>query len=322
MEYRILVSDKLSDKALAVFDGDKDFSVIVKTGMSEEELIKEIPEYDGIVIRSGTKVTKPVIEAATKLKVVGRAGVGTDNVDKASAKEKGIVVMNTPLGNVNSAAEHAAGMMIALARHVHKGHVSLSMGEWDRKRFVGRELKGKILGIVGVGNVGKILAKIAVGFSMKVIGTSRSKSAEQLEKWGVEKVELKELLKQSDFISMNLTLTPETKYTLDKLQFEKMKDGVYIINAGRGGLINEAALAEAINTGKVAGAAIDVWENEPPKDSPLVNMEQVLMTPHLGASTKEAQENVGIDIANQVMNALKEGKIEHCVNGVEKIKEV
>ncbi|MFH1448691.1 MAG: hydroxyacid dehydrogenase [Candidatus Micrarchaeota archaeon] len=321
MVYRILVSDKLSDKALAVFDGESDFSVIVKTGMGEEELVKEIPDYDGIIVRSGTKVTKPVLEAAAKLKVVGRAGVGTDNVDKAVAKEKGIVVMNTPLGNVNSAAEHTMGMMHALARHIHKGHASMSKGEWDRKRFVGSELKDKTLGIIGVGNVGKIIAKLAAGFSMKVIGTSRSKPPELLKEWGVEKVELEELLKQADFISINLTMTPETKYTLDKEEFEKMKDGAYVINVGRGGLVNEAALAEAIKSGKIAGAAIDVWESEPPKDSPLVNMEQVLMTPHLGASTKEAQENVGIDIAHQVIDALKDGKIVHCVNGVEKLRE-
>ena len=320
-KFKVLVSDKLSDEALAVFKKYPEFEVTVKTGLTEEQLVKEIPAYDAHVIRSGTKVTKPVIEAATRLKVIGRAGVGVDNVDIPAAKSKGIAVMNTPLGNVNSAAEMAAGLMICLARNIHKGHASMARGEWDRKSFVGRELKGKTLGVIGVGNVGQILAKIAGGFSMKVIGTSRSKTPEELRKFGVEKVELDELLKRSDFISMNLTLTPETKYTLDAPQFAKMKKGVYIINAGRGGLINEKALAEAIKSGIVAGAAIDTWESEPPaKENPLLGMPQVLMVPHLGASTKEAQENVGIDIANQVIDALGKGKIVNCVNGITELR--
>ncbi|MCX6776991.1 MAG: hydroxyacid dehydrogenase [Candidatus Micrarchaeota archaeon] len=319
--FKVFVTDKLSDEALAVFKKHPEFEVTVKTGLTEEQLVKEIPAYDAHIVRSGTKVTKPVIEAASRLKVIGRAGVGVDNVDILAAKSKGIAVMNTPLGNVNSAAEMAAGMMMCLARNIHKGHASMARGEWDRKSFAGRELKGKTLGIIGVGNVGQILAKIAGGFSMKVIGTSRSKPAEVLKGWGVEKVEIDDLLKRSDFISINLTLTPETKYTLDAPQFAKMKKGVYIINAGRGGLINEKALGEAIKSGIVAGAAIDTWESEPPaKENPLLSMPQVLMAPHLGASTREAQENVGIDIANQIIDALGKGKIVNCVNGITELK--
>ncbi len=322
-QFKVLITDKLSDEALAVFKKHPEIEVTVKTGLTEEQLVKEVPAYDAHVIRSGTKVTKPVIEAATRLKVIGRAGVGVDNVDKEAAKAKGIAVMNTPLGNVNSAAEMAAGMMICLARNIHKGHASMSKGEWDRKSFTGRELKGKTLGIIGVGNVGVILAKIAQGFSMKVVGTTRSKPAAFLDGWGMEKVSLDELLKRSDFISMNLTLAPETKNTLDAPQFAKMKKGVCIINAGRGGLVNEKALAEAIESGHVAGAAIDTWEAEPPaKDNPLLGMPQVLMCPHLGASTVEAQENVGIDIANQVADALKNGKIVNCVNGIKEMRKV
>jgi D-3-phosphoglycerate dehydrogenase len=319
-QFKVFITDKLSDEALAVFKKHPEFEVTVKTGLAEEQLVKEIPAYDAHIVRSGTKVTKPVIEAAAKLKVIGRAGVGVDNVDKEAAKAKGIAVMNTPLGNVNSAAEMAGGMMICLARHLHKGHASMAKGEWDRKSFTGRELKGKTLGIIGVGNVGSILAKIAHGFSMEVIGTSLH-PATTLEGWGVKKIELDELLARSDFISMNLVLVPETRNTLDAPQFAKMKKGVYIINAGRGGLINEKALAEAIKSGQVAGAAIDTWENEPPaKDNPLLNLPQVLMIPHLGASTVEAQENVGIDIANQVIDALKNDKIVNCVNGITKLK--
>jgi D-3-phosphoglycerate dehydrogenase / 2-oxoglutarate reductase len=320
-KYKVLITDKLSDEALAVFKKHPEFEVTVKLGLTEDQLVAEVPAYDAHLIRSGTKVTKKVIDAATKMKVIGRAGVGVDNVDKDAAKAKGIAVMNTPLGNVNSAAEISAAMMICLARKLHLAHSSMAKGEWDRKSFVGRELKGKTLGIIGVGNVGQILAKIANGFSMKVIGTSRSKTPDALKLWGVEKVEMEDLLKRSDFISINLTLAPDTKYTLDAPQFAMMKKGVYLINAGRGGLINEKALAEAIKGGKVAGAAIDVWESEPPpKDNLLLNMPEVLMAPHVGASTIEAQENVAVDVANQIVNAFKNGKIENCVNGVAKLR--
>lgn len=304
-KFRVLVTDALSDESLEVFRKRPGFEVTVKTGLDERQLVEEIPGYDALIVRSGTKVTKPVIDAASKLKVIGRAGVGLDNIDVEAAKARGIAVMNTPLGNVNSAAELTAGLMVCLARSIHKCHASMARGEWDRKSHIGTELKGKTLGIIGVGNVGRILAKIAAGFSMKVIGVDNFKSADDLRALGVEKVEMDELLKRSDFISIHLVLVPETRYILDMPQFAKMKDGVFIINAARGGLINEAALVEAIKSGKVAGAAIDTWESEPPgKENPLVQMPQVLMTPHIGAHTKEAQENVGIEIANKVIDAL------------------
>lgn len=316
-KFRVLVTDKLSEEALAVFKKHPEFEVTVKTGLSEEQLVKEVPGYHALIIRSGTRVTKQVIEAATNLKVIGRAGAGVDNVDVQAAAAKGVAVMNTPLGNVTSAAELAAGLMVCLARSIHRCHASMARGEWDRKSFTGTELMGKTLGIIGVGNVGRILAKIAAGFSMNVIGTSRSKPAQVLKEWRVEKVGLDELLERSDFISINLALVPETRYTLDAPQFAKMRKGVYIINAGRGGLINERALADAIKSGIVAGVAIDTWESEPPaKENPLLGMPQVLMTPHLGASTREAQENIGIDIANQVIDALKNGRVVNCVNGM------
>jgi len=320
MVFKVLVSDKLADKAIEIFKSDPDFEVTVKTGLSEDELVREIPAYDALVVRSGTKVTRRVIEAAENLKVIGRAGVGVDNIDCEAAKEKGIPVMNVPLGNINSAAEHTIALMLALARNIPQAHMSMLKGGWDRKRFVGVEVKGKTLGIIGVGNVGAIVAKIANGLSMRVIGFSRSKSGEELAKLGVKKASIEEICRESDFIVMCLKLTPETRNTLDKEQFELMKPSARIINAARGGLINEKALAEALKSGKVAGAAIDVWEKEPPAGSPLVGLENVVMTPHLGASTKEAQINVGVDIAKQIVKALREGEIVNCVNDVTAIR--
>lgn len=321
MVFKVLVSDKLADKAIEVFKSDPGFEVVVKTGLSEDELVREIPSYDALVVRSGTKVTRKIIEAAENLKVIGRAGVGVDNIDCEAAKERGIPVMNVPLGNINSAAEHTIALMLALARNIPQAHMSMLKGEWDRKRFVGVEVKGKTLGIIGVGNVGSIVARIAgKGLLMNVIGYDKFKTEEQLAELGIKKVSLEELCKTSDFIVMSLKLVPETRNTLDEEHFKMMKPSVRIINAARGGLINEKALAEALKSGKVAGAAIDVWEKEPPVDSPLVGLENVVMTPHLGASTKEAQINVGVDIAKQIIKALKEDKIVNCVNGVTTIR--
>ena len=321
MVFKVLVSDKLTNKAIELFKSNPNFDVEMKTGLSEDELVAEIKNYDALVVRSGTKVTKRIIEAGEKLKVIGRAGVGVDNIDCETAKGRGIPVMNVPLGNINSAAEHSIALMLALARNIHKAHMSMLKGEWDRKRFVGVEVKDKTLGIIGIGHVGSIVARIARGLSMNVIGYDAFRSKEELLERGVTKATLDEICRKSDFIVMCLKLVPETRNTLDREQFDIMKEGVRIINAARGGLINEAALAEAIKSGKVAGAAIDVWEKEPPTNSPLVGLENVLMTPHLGASTIEAQERVGTEIAKQIMDALEKGEIINSVNGINTIKE-
>ena len=320
---KILVADNLNKQAIEILAKEKDFEVDQKIGLTEDELVKIVQNYDAMLVRSGVKVTKKIIDSAVNMRIIGRAGVGVDNIDVIAAKAKGIAVMNTPFGNVNSAAEHTIGMILALSRHIHHGHHSLfHKKEWERKKFTGVELKGKVLGVIGFGNVGRIVAKIAhKGFEMNVIGYDPFVDAESMKKLGVKKVELEELIKASDFITLHTVLIPATRNMLDKPQFEMMKPGVRIINVGRGGLINEKSLLDALNAGKVAGAAIDVWENEPPFESPLLKSPDILATPHLGASTKEAQENVSIDIAHQLIDALKKGVLMHVVNGISELKQ-
>ncbi|MCK4429053.1 MAG: phosphoglycerate dehydrogenase [Candidatus Aenigmarchaeota archaeon] len=320
---KILIVDKLSQKAINILTSENDIEVNIKIGLNEEEIINIISEYDTIIIRSSHILTKKVIEKAAKLKIIGRAGVGYDNIDVKTATEKGIVVMNAPFGNVNSAAEHTIAMMFSLSRHIHNAHHSLKrQKKWDKKKYVGVELKNKIIGIIGLGKIGKIVGEICKGLKMEVICYDHSISAENMEKTGIKKVEFNELIKTADFITLHIPLTEETKNLIDKAQFEIMKDGVRIINVGRGGLINEKSLYEAIKSGKIFGAAIDVWEKEPCVESPLLELDEILATPHLGASTIEAQENVGIDIAHQIIEGLKKGKLINVVNGVEEIRKV
>lgn len=310
---KILIADKIDNAAIDILM-QKDFEADIKTRLSEEEICGIIGGYHGMLVRSGVKVTSKIIEAADKLKVIGRAGVGVDNIDVNAATNKGIVVMNTPLGNVNAAAEHTIAMILALSRHLHKADSSMKKGVWDRKKFEGNELRGKIIGIIGLGNVGKIIARIMQGFNTLIYGYDPFVSEIAAKELGIKLVGLEELYRNSDYLTIHVPLNDKTRNMIGKKEFELMKKGVKIINVGRGGLINENDLYDALTEGKVAGAAIDVWENEPPKDFKLAMHENVLATPHLGASTEEAQKNVAIDIAKQISDYLKNGIISGAVN--------
>jgi D-3-phosphoglycerate dehydrogenase len=316
---KVLLADKISKTAVDVFE-KAGIEVDNKPGLSEDEIVAIIPEYEGMVVRSGVKVTAKILEAGKKLKVVGRAGVGTDNIDKEAAAKLGIAVENTPLGNTNAAAEHTLTMLMMLAKHVIHGHLSMKKGEWERKKFKGTELKCKTLGIVGIGNVGKKVAKVALALEMDVIGYDPFVDEEKAKSMSIKKVELDEILKSSDFITVHVPLNDKTKDMISTEQFAQMKDGVRILNVARGGVVNEKALLEALNSGKASAAAIDVWEQEPPTLRGLVEHEKVIATPHLGASTAEAQENVAIDVSEQIIDALKNGKIVNCVNKVEELR--
>ncbi|MGB3113356.1 MAG: phosphoglycerate dehydrogenase, partial [Candidatus Omnitrophota bacterium] len=285
---------------------DNKFKVDEVSELSESELAKKIKRYDALIIRSGTTVTKKIIDAADKLKVVGRAGVGLDNVDVKAASKKGIVVMNAPAGNTMSTAEHAFSLMLSLARSIPQANDSVKQGNWDRKKFMGVELYGKVLGIIGLGRIGAEFAKRALSFGMKVVAYDPFLSGEKAKSLNAEPVDFNTLLKMSDFITIHTPLTEETRHLLDEKAFQKMKTGVRIVNAARGGIVDEKALAKYIKSGKVAGAALDVYETKakPPLDSPVYKMENVITTPHLGASTEEAQVNVAIDIARSVSDAL------------------
>lgn len=311
---KILVTDPLIPQAIELLKSTG-FDVDEKFSMDEGEFARTIPNYEGMVIRSGVKVTKKVIDAASKLKIIARAGVGVDNVDLGAAAAKGIIVENTPFGNINAAAEHTLTLMMMLAKHVIHSHISLKKGEWERKKFVGTELKGKTLGIIGLGKIGAIVANVSKSLSMSVISYDPFLTEEKAKELGIKKVDFNELLKTADYITVHVPLNEQTKGIISKPQFDIMKRGVRILNVSRGGIINEKDLAEAIENGKVAAAAIDVWENEPPKDSELLKLEQVIATPHLGASTIEAQENVGLDAAQQIVAYFKEGKV---INQVKK----
>lgn len=306
MAIKILISDPLAKEGVAIFKSHKEFAVDEVSKLSEDALVEKIKGYDALIVRSGTTVTKRIIEASDKLKVIGRAGVGLDNVDVDAASKKGIVVMNAPTGNTISTAEHAFSLMLSLSRNIPMANQSVKQGKWDRKKFMGVELYGKVLGIIGLGRIGTEFAKRAVSFEMKVIAYDPFLSAERAKSLNVEPVDLDTLFSTSDFITIHTPLTEETKHLLDEKAFQKMKKGVRIINAARGGIIDEKALAENIKTGKVAGAALDVYETElePPTDSPVVSLENVVTTPHLGASTEEAQVNVSIDVAKCVSDAL------------------
>ncbi len=311
---KILVSDKLGSKGLEILKKEKAVSFDVKTGLPKEELKEVIKAYDGIIIRSGTKLTKEVLESADKLKVVGRAGVGVDNVDLPTATKKGIIVMNTPGGNTVSTCEHTIAMILSLSRKIPQAAASLKGKEWARSKFLGSELYGKTLGIVGFGRIGKEVAKRMLSFGMKILVYDPFMSPETAPKMDVQFVSFKELCKNGDYITMHTPKTEETKHMFNKETFKDMKDGVCIINCARGGIINESDLYNAIKDGKVKGAALDVFESEPPKDSPLLELDSVVAVPHLGASTAEAQENVGIDVVEQVIDALLGKEVRNAVN--------
>ncbi len=312
---KILISDSMSAKAADIFKNTEGLEVDVITGENPEELKARIGEYHGLVVRSSTKATKEILDAATNLKVIGRAGTGVDNIDVAEASNKGIVVMNTPGGNTVTTAEHAISMMVALARNVPQATSSMKNGKWEKKRFQGTELTGKTLGILGVGNIGSVVASRAQGLKMSVISYDPFISEEAAEKLGITLVTFDELLAKSDFLSIHVPFTSDTKNIVNAEAIAKMKDGARLINCARGGIVDEAAAAEAIESGKLAGAAFDVFSTEPPEpDNPLLKLDNVIATPHLGASTLEAQENVAVAVADQIADYLTTGTIRNAIN--------
>lgn len=311
---KVLISDKISKEALEIFNAAKGVEVVFDPEISPENLIKEIGKYSALAIRSRTRVTKEVIEKADNLKVIGRAGIGVDNVDIEAATSKGILVMNTPGGNTVTTAEHALSMMMSLARDIPAACQSMKEGKWEKSKFMGVELYNKTLGIIGMGRIGSIVASRANGLEMRVIVYDPYLSEESAKKLNVRLVSVDELLKEADFITIHTPLTEATKHIIGKESLKKVKKGVRIINCARGGIVDEAALLNAINEGIVAGAAFDVFEKEPPADWNIVNHPKVICTPHLGASTVEAQTNVALDIAHQIVDYLVSGTIRNAVN--------
>ena len=310
---RVLISDALSPRAVEIFS-ERGIDVDVMTGLSPDDLKKIIGKYDGLAVRSATKVTKAVIEQAPNLKVVGRAGIGVDNIDVPAATQRGIVVMNTPFGNSITTAEHAIALMFALARQLPAADRSTQAGKWEKSRFMGVELTGKILGVIGCGNIGSIVADRAVGLKMKVLAYDPFLSAERAVALGVEKVELADLFARADFITLHTPLTDATRHIIDSKAIARMKKGVRIINCARGGLIAEDDLKAALESGQVAGVALDVFPVEPVKEHPLFGRENVIATPHLGAATTEAQENVALQIAEQMSDFLITGAVVNALN--------
>eukprot|EP00828_Plagiopyla_frontata_P006285 TRINITY_DN12718_c0_g1_i1.p1 TRINITY_DN12718_c0_g1~~TRINITY_DN12718_c0_g1_i1.p1 ORF type:complete len:359 (+),score=45.02 TRINITY_DN12718_c0_g1_i1:23-1099(+) len=311
---KVLVSDKMDEAGIDIFKNEDGIDVDVITGLSPEELKEIIGDYHGLAIRSATKVTKEILDAATNLKVIGRAGIGLDNVDIPEATKHGIAVMNTPGGNTVTTAEHAVSMMMALNRNIPRGTSTLKNGLWEKKNLQGRELFNKTLGVIGFGNIGSIVARLAQGLKMQVIIFDPNISSEHIEKAGFESVTLEELYKRSDYITIHVPKIEATTHLLNKEAFAMMKTGVMVINCARGGIIEEKDLYDAIVSKKVAGAALDVFEVEPPLDNPLLTLDQVIATPHLGASTKEAQTNVAVAVANQIIAYLKKDTIINAVN--------
>ncbi|MBN1587466.1 MAG: phosphoglycerate dehydrogenase [Candidatus Omnitrophica bacterium] len=311
---RVLISDALSPKGVEILEKEPGIKVDVLTDLTPEDLCKKIGEYHALVVRSGTKVTREVIEHGKKLQVIGRAGIGLDNVDAEAATASGIIVMNTPGGNTTSTCEHSVSMLCALARNIPQGTASVKQGKWERKKFQGVELYGKTLGVVGLGRIGSEVARRLQAFGMKVVAFDPHLPAERAKAMDIEPVALEDLLKVADFITIHVPLTPETKHLIGEKAFKKMKKGVRIVNCARGGVVDEAALLEALKSEKVAGAALDVFEKEPPEGNPLLKLDNVIATPHLGASTKEAQLGVAVDIAHQVCDALMGRGISNAVN--------
>ncbi|WP_010141664.1 phosphoglycerate dehydrogenase [Oceanicola sp. S124] len=315
MAPKVLISDKLSDAAVQIF---KDRGIEVdfqpNLGKDKDKLAEVIGQYDGLAIRSATKVTEKILENATNLKVIGRAGIGTDNIDKEAASKKGVIVMNTPFGNMITTAEHAIAMMFAVARQIPEASASTHAGKWEKSKFMGVELTGKTLGVIGAGNIGGIVCNRALGLKMKVVAYDPFLGEEKARKMGVEKVELDELLSRADFITLHVPYTEQTANILSAENLAKTKKGVRIINCARGGLVDEAALAELLKSGHVAGAAFDVFAEEPATENPLFNLPNVVCTPHLGAATTEAQENVALQVAEQMANYLLDGAVENALN--------
>ncbi len=310
---KVLIADKMSPRAAEIFR-HRGIEVDERAGLDREALVACIGEYEGLVVRSATKATEKALAAADRLRVVGRAGIGVDNIDVAAATARGVVVMNTPFGNAITTAEHAVAMMMALARQIPEANMSTKSGNWEKTRFMGVELASKTLGVIGCGNIGSIVADRALGLKMKVIAHDPYLSEEHAVDLGVEKVDLDTLFGRADFISLHTPLTDQTRNVINHDAIAKMKPGVRIVNCARGGLVVEDDLRAALESGHVAGAALDVFEQEPATDNPLLQFENVVCTPHLGASTSEAQENVAVQIAEQVSDYLLNGAIVNALN--------
>ncbi len=311
---KVLVSDNLGEIGIEMFQKEEGIELDVKTGLSPDELKGIINDYDALVIRSATKVTEEIIKAGTNLKVVGRAGIGLDNVDIPAATKQGIIVMNTPGGNVVTTAEHAIAMMLSLTRNIPQGTASIKAGKWEKKNLQGREIFNKVLGVIGFGKIGSIVADRARGLKMRVVVYDPFVIRDLIEKAGFECVSLETLYQISDYITVHVPKLKDTLGFLNKSAFDQMKDGVMIVNCARGGIVDEADLVDAIKSGKVGGAALDVFATEPPGKSPLFELDRVIGTPHLGASTQEAQTNVAVAIAEQIIDYLKNGTIRNAVN--------
>ncbi len=315
MKPKVLVSDKLSEQAVQMFlDRGVDVDFKPNLGKDKSGMLSVIGDYDGLAVRSTTKVSGKLLDRAKRLKVIGRAGIGVDNVDVAEATRKGIIVMNTPFGNSITTAEHAIAMMLSVARQIPEACASTRSGKWEKSRFTGTELLGKTLGVIGCGNIGSAVCSRAIGLEMKVVGYDPYLSYERAQKLGIEKVELEELIAKADFITLHVPLTVKTRNILDERMLSKTKPGVRIINCARGGIVDEVALATAIRSGHVAGAAIDVFAQEPPAGNPLLDLPEVVATPHLGASTMEAQEKVAQQIAEQMSDYLVNGAVSNAIN--------
>ncbi|MEW6776247.1 MAG: phosphoglycerate dehydrogenase [Bdellovibrionota bacterium] len=315
---KVLVSDSLENEGLEILKKAKGLTLEVKTGLPEAELCKAVADVDALVIRSGTKVTAKVLEAAKNLKWIGRAGIGVDNVDVEAASRRGVIVSNTPFGNMITTAEHAISLLFSLAREVPQATASMKEGKWEKKRFKGVELFGKTFGVVGLGNIGKVVADRGLGLKMKVLAYDPFVSAEKAASLGIELASLEDIFKRADIITVHTPLTDQTRGIVGKDAFAKMKKGVLIVNAARGGIVDEAALLEALDSGKVAGAALDVFVEEPPTpgstSEKLVKHPKVICTPHLGAATAEAQLNVAIQVAEQAVDYLLKGETRNAVN--------
>ncbi|MGI3212271.1 phosphoglycerate dehydrogenase [Roseovarius tibetensis] len=316
MAPKVLVSDKLSETAVQIFrDRGIEVDFQPDLGKDKDKLAEVIGDYDGLAIRSATKVTEKILDAATNLKVIGRAGIGTDNIDKAAASKKGVIVMNTPFGNMITTAEHAIAMMFSIARQIPAASASTQAGKWEKSKFMGVELTGKTLGVIGAGNIGSIVCDRARGLKMKVVAYDPFLGQEKADKMGVEKVEqLDDLLKRADFITLHVPMTDQTRNILSREALEKTKKGVRIINCARGGLVDEQALADLIKSGHVASAALDVFAEEPATENPLFGLPNVVCTPHLGAATTEAQENVALQVAEQMSDYLLTGAVANAIN--------
>lgn len=318
MAHKVLVSDSISKAGVDILKGSPKLEVDYAPGLKEDELAARIVGQEALVIRSGSKVTKKVIDASTTLKVIGRAGIGVDNVDIPAATAKGILVMNTPTANAVSTAEHAIAMLFSIARHIPRATASMKAGKWEKTAFMGRELNGKTLGILGLGTIGRLVAERARAIGMVPIAHDPYCKAERAKEAGVPLVSLDELLAKADAITSHVVMTKETRGMIGDAQIVKMKKGILVVNCSRGGIYDEAALVRGMTSGQIGGLALDVFETEPlPADSPLLALENIALTPHIGASTHEAQDNTGTEIAQQIVAFLLEGKVMNAVNRVD-----